>query len=103
MFELTLPVTISEPVFAATAEPVLTVKLNVLPSPLVNVSVFELTLPVTISEPVFAATPEPVLTVKLKVDPSPLVNVSTLLETEPVAISELRLLDRYVKLPSSSE
>jgi hypothetical protein len=40
------------PVLTVTAEPVFTVKLNVLPSPFVNVSVFELTLPVVIRLPV---------------------------------------------------
>ena len=79
-------VTNNEPVLTLTAEPVLTVKLNVLPSPLVKVSVFELTLPVTINEPVLTLTAEPVFTVKANVLPSPLVNVRILLVALPVTI-----------------
>jgi hypothetical protein len=74
------------PVLTAAAEPVATVKLNVLPSPLVKVSVFELTLPVTINEPVLTEAAEPVATVRANVLPSPLVNVSTFDVALPVTI-----------------
>jgi hypothetical protein len=95
------PVSIREPEIpadpvngnAAAADPVATVKLNVVASPLVNVSTFPLTLPVDIKLPVDTDTAEPVFTVKLNVEPSPFVKVSVFALTDPVLI----------KLPVSTE
>jgi fructose 1,6-bisphosphatase len=64
---------------ADTADPVATVKLNVEPSPFVNVNMLALTLPVTIKLPVFTVTAEPVATTTLNVELSPLVKVIVLL------------------------
>jgi hypothetical protein len=57
VFELTLPVTISELVLTVTAEPVFTVRLNVLPSPLVNVNTLLVAEPVVSNDDVDTVVP----------------------------------------------